>query len=88
MDLLVDLHLKFDTRVPNEEQKQIWVNFIEKCMSNLESENTCLVCNTITLLGRFLDRYEGKRPLKPELKVSQQFSNIQPLNITVFNKSD
>ena len=70
MDLLVDLHLKFDGRVSLDEQKIIWAEFIEKCMKNLESGDQNLISNTILLLSRFLDRYEGKKSLKPELKIS------------------
>jgi hypothetical protein len=39
-------------------------------MKNLESENERLVSNTVQLISRFLDRYEGKKTLKPEFKHS------------------
>lgn len=56
-------------------------------MKNLDSEDDTLVSNTIQLLSRFLDRYEGKKTLKPEFKQSH-FTNLQPLNITVLNRND
>ena len=57
-------------------------------MKNLDNPNITVVSNTIQLISKFLDRYEGKKSLKPEMKLSQQFSSIQPINITVFNKND
>jgi hypothetical protein len=72
MDLLVDLHLKFDpAKISQEEQLSIWSSFIEYCMQALDSENDTLVSNTLQLLSKFLDRYEGKKALKQELKHSQ-----------------
>lgn len=56
-------------------------------MSRLDSENDHLVSNTLQLLSKFLDRYEGKKTLKPEMKQSQ-YSNFQPLTVTVFLKQD
>jgi hypothetical protein len=37
-------------------------------MEQLESENDPLVSNTLLMLSKFLDRYEGKKTLKPEMK--------------------
>jgi hypothetical protein len=40
-------------------------------MRILENDNQdFIVANTIQLMSRFLDRYEGKKPIKAELKVS------------------
>lgn len=79
MDLLVDLHLKFDSEKINvEHQSQIWSNFIQSCMQQLESPDDRLVSNTIQLLSKFLDRYEGKKTLKTENKVSYGgFNQVQ-----------
>jgi hypothetical protein len=69
MDLLVDLHLKFDHQAINpQDQIQIWTSFIDTCMRNLGSDNDNLVTNTIQVLSKFLDKYEGKKTLKPEFK--------------------
>ena len=87
MELLVDLHLKFDQVVSYEDQVKIWTNFTENCMNNLESEKDNVISNTIQLLSRFLDRYEGKKVLKTDIMKSG-YSNIQPLQITVLNKND
>lgn len=54
-------------------------------MKNLESENERLVSNTLQLISRFLDRFEGKKTLKPEFKASQ-FASINPMNIPVIDK--
>lgn len=48
MDLLVDLHLKFDPKfVTPEAQKEVWTRFIDECMNNLNSDNENLVINTL-----------------------------------------
>lgn len=57
-------------------------------MKNLDNENVSVVINTILLISKFLDRYEGKKALKPEMKISSQFTNVQPASITVLNKND
>ena len=44
-------------------------------MKNLESDNNNLVSNTIQVLAKFLDRYEGKKNLKSEFKQSH-FTNL------------
>jgi len=49
-------------------QAKIWLNFIDHCMSELESDKDNIVSNNITLLSKFLDRYEGKKSLKAEIK--------------------
>lgn len=41
-------------------------------MAQLESDRDNIVSNNITLLSKFLDRYEGKKTLKAEMK--QQYS--------------
>lgn len=71
MDLLVDLHLKLDpSSVTVEQQHQIWSSFVDYCMQALDSPNGTLVASTLQLLSKFLDRYEGKKALKPEMKHS------------------
>jgi hypothetical protein len=40
------------------------------------------VSNILQLLSKFLDRFEGKKTLKPEMKHSQ-YANLQPLTPTV-----
>ena len=52
----------------------------------MESQDMNIVINTIKLLSTFLDRYEGKKPLKPEFKYPSHFSNVQNNTITVQNK--
>jgi hypothetical protein len=38
----------------------------------------------IQVLSKFLNKYEGKKPIKPELKaLAMQFSTIQPVPVTV-----
>lgn len=75
MNLLVDLHLKFDSQItPPEVQAKIWQDFIDHCMSELESPKDNVVSNNITLLSKFLDRYEGKKTQKTEMK--QQYNQF------------
>ena len=69
MDLLVDLLLKVDNqKVTIEEQHKIWSEVVDENMHLLDSDNEVLVSNTLQLLSKFLDRYEGKKTLKPEMK--------------------
>jgi hypothetical protein len=43
----------------------------------------------IQVLSDFLDRYEGKKPVKPELKqVAMQYQHFQPWTIEVFCRKD
>lgn len=39
-------------------------------MEDLKKQDDNIVQNTIHLISRYLDRYEGKKILKPELKIS------------------
>ena len=68
MDLLVDLHIKIGPEVPEKEQESIWLNFIEHCMKKLDSDAEYIMINTIQILIKFLDRYEGKKPVKQDQK--------------------
>ena len=83
MDLLVDLHLKFDAdKITLEHQSQIWADFIKSCMQQLDSPDDRLVSNTLQLLSKFLDRYEGKKTFKTETKVTYGgFNQMQMLVI-------
>jgi|LauGreDrversion4_2_1035121.scaffolds.fasta_scaffold96055_1 hypothetical protein len=48
MDLLVDLHLKFDSdKITVEHQSKIWADFIQSCMQQLDSPDDRLVSNTL-----------------------------------------
>jgi hypothetical protein len=70
MDLLVDLHLKFDAeKISLDQQSNIWSGFIDLCMQQLNSQDDRMVSNTLTLLSKFLDRYEGKKTFKSDTKV-------------------
>jgi hypothetical protein len=70
MDLLVDLHLKFDVeKISLDQQSNIWSGFIDLCMQQLDSQDDRMVSNTLTLLSKFLDRYEGKKTFKSDTKV-------------------
>jgi hypothetical protein len=70
MDLLVDLHLKFDAeKISLDQQSNIWSGFIDLCMQQLDSQDDRMVSNTLTLLSKFLDRYEGKKTFKSDTKV-------------------
>jgi hypothetical protein len=48
MDLLVDIHLKFDSdKITLEHQSQIWADFIQSCMQQLDSSDDRVVSNTL-----------------------------------------
>ena len=57
-------------------------------MSNLNSDNDQLVINTLTLLSKFLDRYEGKKTLKSENKATGAYNSYQNVSLPVILKPD
>lgn len=88
MDLVVDLLLKMDHQtLPLEDQHKVWGQFIDESMASLDSPNEVLVSNTLQLLSKFLDRYEGKKTLKPEQKQTG-YGNYQPLTPAVIFRPD
>jgi len=56
-------------------------------MADLEAADERKVSYTLQLISRFLDRYEGKKTIKPEFKHAQ-FTNLQPVTITVLYKQE
>jgi len=63
-ELLVDVHLNLSRDEKDfspTQRQQIAIQFIDKCMI----PNPSAITGVIHLLGLFLDRYEGIRPLKP-----------------------
>ena len=58
--------------------------FIAKCMTYLKnnSDNSTSVLNIVQILSEFLDRFEGKKPIKPEYK-SNSWSQVQTWTINV-----
>lgn len=91
-ELLVDLHLRLDSSYDPAAKRGIMQSFIDRSMSILleasradqgpSSERTAL--NVIQVLSEFLDRYEGRKPVKPELKVAaMQYQHCQPWAIAV-----
>jgi hypothetical protein len=84
-ELLVDLHLRLGPRYEAAARRQIMQSFIDRSMSILMqasddaqapgAERRAL--SVIEALTEFLDRYEGKKPIKPELKaVAMQYSHF------------
>jgi hypothetical protein len=55
-------------------------------MSQLDDSNLNIVSNNITLLSKFLDRYEGKKTLKSEVK--QTYNSYQQNSVTVILRPD
>lgn len=45
-------------------------------MNNLDLQKPKVAAATIKLLAKFIDRFEGKRPLKPEFKLSAHLNNV------------
>ena len=66
----MDLHLRLSGDYDSTAKKEIMEAFIQRCMSFLKtnSDQSNSVLNIIQILSEFLDRYEGKRPIKPEVK--------------------
>ena len=52
-------------------------------MNQLNSEDDRIVSNSITLLSKFLDRYEGKRTFKQEKKPSYGGYNSTQVNVVL-----
>ena len=77
MELLVNLHLKFDNGITIEEQKEVWKKFIDHCMNILAQEaaninnNQLKITALLKLIILFLDKYEGKKAIKPESRMAQ-----------------
>ena len=94
MELLVDLHLKLSANYDSAAKRVIMEQFIDKSMAMLEEtgkedasaavEQKAL--NVVSLLSSFLDRYEGKKPIKPEMRLP--YSNVQPWTVTVICRKD
>jgi len=74
IDFLVDVHIRQDPRVPPEEAKEIQQGFLEKCFQVLEDPDMITCYHTpIQLIIKLLDKFEGKKPIKPELKISMHY---------------
>ena len=71
-ELLVSLHLRLESNeesgVTMEDRKQIVVEFVQRCMEELGSENNGQdrKQGVVYLISLFLDRFEGIRELRPE----------------------
>ena len=89
-ELLVDLHLRLSHKYQKEDKSQILSSFIEKCMKVLlqykdqmeKGDIAFKLLNVVKILSEFLDRYEGKKPRKPDIKVSAFQYNIKPFSVT------
>ena len=83
-ELLVDLHLKLDsdeTFFTMEERHNTTVEFVERCMEELNSkmENVDSKKSVINLICLFLDRFEGIRPIKAENPLAAKFPQLKPI---------
>jgi hypothetical protein len=75
-ELLVDLHLRLGPGYEPAARRQIMQSFLDRSMALLAqagndnqapgAERKAL--SVVEALAEFLDRYEGKKPVKPELK--------------------
>ena len=74
--LLVDLHLRLDSGYKPAARKTIMDTFIDRSMNVLLNASKAepgtgaerKALNVIQVLTEFLNRYEGKKPIKPDLK--------------------
>lgn len=57
--------------------------------NNIQSENSeQKALSVVQTLSEFLDRYEGKRPIKPEMKFSSYYSyNLWTIQVTFKNNA-
>jgi len=82
MDLLVDVHLKLSTNYDPKSKNLIMKSFIDKSLNMLEETSKQVpsadteqkALNIVQLLSSFLDKYEGKKPIKPEMRLP--YNNI------------
>ena len=89
ISLLVDMHLKHDDSVDPKKKIEIWEGFLSRCMGELsEPEDENKINAAIELLTKFLNIYEGKKPLKPEHHQAQFYNNVPTANLHVLNKTD
>lgn len=91
-DLLVDLHLRLAPTYDAPARRQIMLAFIDrsfKLMAELSRDikadgSELKLLSIIQVLSKFLNKYEGKKPIKPELRaLAMQFSSIQPIQVAV-----
>jgi len=75
-ELLVDLHLRLVTAYDAAARRKIMLSFIDQSMKlmvelggEIKAEGVeRKLMSLIQVLSEFLNRYEGKKPIKPELK--------------------
>jgi hypothetical protein len=91
-ELLVDLHLRLSPAFDSKMKTVIMEAFLDRSMSTLATASSDLsqegaARNSLSLvqgLIEFLDRYEGKKTIKPELKqLALQYSHLHPWPISV-----
>ena len=67
VNMLVDLHLRLSDNTEPEDAINTWKQFINRCMDRLvPGSDPVTISNTVELLAQFLDRYDGKKPIRPE----------------------
>ena len=78
--MLVLLHLKLSRNFTVEDKREVMNKFLEKCMKFLKSatsesekpmtdeQKTNKILSIIRIIQQFLHKFEGKKPIKPELK--------------------
>ena len=66
--VLIDVHLKLQ-----EPDDLVTIEFVNNCMNNSNNEGV------ISLLSTFMDRYEGKKDLKPEMSLVSRVQGIKPI---------
>lgn len=97
-ELLVDLHLRLGgNEYSAGVRQQIMQGFVDRSMSILREASKAdsqagtnrSALSVVHVLSDFLDRYEGKKQVKPELKqAAMQYQHFQPWNITVIWRGD
>lgn len=81
-ELLVDVHLRLGNSYDMDSRRGIMSKFVQRAMevltdasNNIKNDNSeQKALSVVQALSEFLDRYEGKRPIKPEMKFSSYYS--------------
>jgi hypothetical protein len=96
-ELLVDLHLRQTHTCSPQQKNEIMQNYLDRSMGLLAAASSDLAqegsasksLSLIQGLIEFLDRYEGKKPVKPELKqMAMQYSHLHPWPLTVTSRRE
>jgi len=72
IDFLIKIYQSFSISIIQQEGSKLRLNFIENCLSKLNSPitNFPLCCRALTLLTKYLDNFESKNSTQPEKHIN------------------